>query len=618
MYQTRMQDCQKQSSDLRNLCRKISFWRLLFSAAAVIFFYLGYSRHVWAFDLAGAFSALCFFLLVRYHQQLKMRINDLADYESVLRDSLARLGDGWKQFSIDGSVYLNPTTIPAGDLDLLGKQSLYQYLCTACTVSGQDQLARLLTQPDSDVQKIRSRQQAVKELSQKTEFTLRYQAVARTLRQTSYDVSQKNLDTFFQALTRHTRFSRFRQIVIYLFPALTLAFLLCYVCGIFREQTLVCFLTGAMIQLSASLLGNGTNSRLLAPVYKMNQTITPYRRLIGLLTQETFDSPYLQQLRQTLFQSGAPATAPAAEIRAANQTYDSASVPALRAFRELEEIADRIVLRHNVYASLLLNSLLCYDFHCVERYRRWKEAYRDSFPLWLDTIGNVEALISLGVIAHARQTHTLPQITDSGKPVLDAACLLHPLIKEADAIGNDFTLTHQTCIITGSNMSGKTTFMRSIGANLALAYAGGFCTASALTVSRMEICTSMRTADNVNEGISSFYAELLRMKKIMESSRKQRPMIALIDEIYKGTNSKDRILAARKTIKALAKPYVVTILTTHDLELCELEQDPAIDAANYYFTETYRQNEIVFDYTIRSGRCTTTNAQYLLHMAGIL
>jgi len=104
----------------------------------------------------------------------------------------------------------------------------------------------------------------------------------------------------------------------------------------------------------------------------------------------------------------------------------------------------------------------------------------------------------------------------------------------------------------------------------------------------------------------------------MEVSRRQLPMIALIDEIYKGTNSKDRILAARETIKNLAKPHVLTILTTHDLQLCELEQESAIDAVNYYFTETYHQNEIVFDYQIRPGICTTSNAQYLLHMAGIL
>ena len=167
-------------------------------------------------------------------------------------------------------------------------------------------------------------------------------------------------------------------------------------------------------------------------------------------------------------------------------------------------------------------------------------------------------------------------------------------------------------------MSGKTTFMRSIGINLALAYAGGFCTAQRLHISLMKLCTSIRTVDNVNEGISTFYAELLRIKQMTDTCQKQIPMISLIDEIYKGTNSKDRIFAAKETIRNLSKPYSFTLVTTHDFELCDLENDLDIDAINFYFTEYYKENRILFDYKLRDGRCNTTNARYLLRMAGIL
>ena len=167
-------------------------------------------------------------------------------------------------------------------------------------------------------------------------------------------------------------------------------------------------------------------------------------------------------------------------------------------------------------------------------------------------------------------------------------------------------------------MSGKTTFMRSIGVNLVLAYAGGYCTARRLCVSIMEVCTSMRAEDNVNEGISTFYAELLRIKHIIGVSQKQQPMIALIDEIYTGTNSKDRIFAAKETVRNLSRPYAIILLSTHDFELCDLESDNLVHAKNYYFTEHYDQNQILFDYKIRKGRCQTTNALHLLRMAGIL
>ena len=134
----------------------------------------------------------------------------------------------------------------------------------------------------------------------------------------------------------------------------------------------------------------------------------------------------------------------------------------------------------------------------------------------------------------------------------------------------------------------------------------------------MELYTSIRTEDNVNEGISTFYAELLRIKKMIEASKKQLPMISLIDEIYKGTNSKNRIFAAKETIRNLSKPYAVTLITTHDFELCDLDKDLDIHAKNYHFAEIYKENRILFDYKLKEGRCTTTNARYLLRMAGIL
>lgn len=596
MYQTYLQDCQKQSVCLHNQCRKISFWRMITAAAAAIFFSFGYAKSFSFCYLLCAAAVLCFLFLVNVNNKKKDKLSYLSDFESVIHDYEARLDDSWKQFSIDGS-QMHAYDMPhASDLDLLGKHSLYQHICTAGTVFGQEQLARLLTQPDLDIASILCRQQAVKELTQKTDFTLHFEASARNLKTVSYDVSKKNLDDFFHALEQENNASLLKHITINIVPLLTLIFFFCYLCGIQQDFTFSCFMICAMLQLFAAFLTNRHISRLLAPVYKMNRTLTPYRRLIDLLTQESFDSPYLQKLQQSLSQKG----------------------NAVSAFKELASIADAVVLRHNVYAYLLLNSLFCFDFHCARRYRRWQTAYRHILRIWLEAIGNVEALISLGVVARTRQTYTLPQILDSVKPVLSACELKHPLLKEQAAVGNDFNLTHQTCIITGSNMSGKTTFMRTIGVNLALAYAGGFCAASDLCVSYMKICTSMRTSDNVNEGISSFYAELLRMQNIMETSRKQQPMIAFIDEIYKGTNSKDRILAARETVKNLAKPYILTILTTHDLELCDLEYDSGIDAVNYYFTERYSQNEILFDYKIQKGRCNTTNAYYLLHMAGIL
>lgn len=610
MYHTHLENCRKESVELHKRCSRISFLRFITAAAAVIFFCLGYAQR-----LPAAAAAILFFLLVRRNHVLKDRLDDLSHYESVILDYEARLDNGWKRFSENGTRYEDGAPIYAADLDIIGKNSLYQYICTAGTVLGQDRLAGWLLQPDEDIASMRLRQQAVEELAHKPEFTLHFEASARPLKAQDYAVSQKNLHAFFDAAKQNTESFALLQPAIRIFPALTLTFFGLYLCGIAQDRMLSCFLTAAMLQLAASFLAHRTHTALLAPVYKMNQTIAPYRTLLEQLAEESFTGPYLRQLQQTLFQNSKQNNR---QTNKHKQTGATQTSEAVSAFRKLHSIADLVVLRHNVYASLLLNSLFCYDFHCAQRYRKWIAEYGHLLQPWLETIGCMEALISLGTIGRTRQTHTLPQLSDSSKPVISGTDLRHPLLREENAIGNDFEPTHRTCIITGSNMSGKTTFMRTIGVNLVLAYAGGFCTATEFSASYMKICTSMRTTDNVNEGISSFYAELLRMQKIVEAGRLQRPMIALIDEIYKGTNSKDRILAAQETIKKLSKPFILTILTTHDLALCDLEHDHDVNVQNYYFTEQYAENQILFDYKIRHGRCETSNARYLLHMAGIL
>lgn len=608
MFQKQYENCEKRLKILRSQCTRVSFCRLIFSIAAVLLLCLGYSKAFPVYYLLSAVSAFIFLQLVSYDHKLQTTQTYLTDYQNVIHDYEARLGDGWKQFPIHGVQYLRDDSCEAADLDIFGKNSLYQYLCTASTVFGQDQLAHWLNPADQKtIQDIHGRQQAVKELAEKTDFSLHFEASARCLRNVSYDASKKVLDDFFCALEQKSSIPLAVRIAIRVVPVLTLAFLLAFLSGFNKELMVSCFLTAAMLQLFAALLGHGRTSRLLGPVYKMNQTITPYRKLMEQLIQESFDSPYLRQLQQTL-------TGSAKDDNSVKHT----NTGAVNALKELEAIADSVVIRHNIYASFILNSLFCFDFHCVERYCKWKQTYQSALCTWLEAVGAIEALISLGVICHTRQIHTLPQIIHADKPKLSAVSLRHPLLKEADAVGNDFDLIHNTCIITGSNMSGKTTFMRSIGINLVLAYAGAYCTASDLCVSYMRLCTSMRTKDNVNEGISTFYAELLRIKKIMEAVREQKPILSLIDEIYKGTNAKDRIFAARETIKNISRPYAYTILTTHDFELCDLENDSHMDAENYYFSEHYCQDKILFDYKIKQGRCTTANARYLLHMAGIL
>lgn len=621
-YQKCSEECLKKTEGVKDLCKRVSRWRMLVFVFIGMSLYAGYQYQP-AFYWGAAAGIALFLRLIWRHNQLEEEQGYLEDSRAVAEDYLARFGEGWKRFPVNGEQYLSGDFPEARDLDIFGKCSLYQYICTASTVWGQDQLALWLKDPGR-VEDMKSRQQAVEELAQKEGFSREFEAAARRLRDIGYQDAKDKMGDFFQRLEREEKDSAARRAGIWMFPAMTVSFLLLSLFGPEGQVATVGAAVCVMLQFLAACIFYGWNHKILSPVYKMSQVIEPYQKLFGLLEQEEFESPYLCGLQMESGEGGALQRDTASKVAGGKGGVGDSKVLygkkafASEAFGELERIAGSIATSHNPYGFVLCNSLYLHDFHCVERYLGWKEKYQMEIKGWMEAIGKVEALISLGVISRTKQAHTMPHIADSDCPKFSASDLRHPLIKDSLAVGNDIDLSHRVVVVTGSNMSGKTTFLRSIGINLVLAYAGGFCTALRMCISPMELCTSMRAEDDVNAGISTFYAELLRIKHMIQVSKKKRPMIALIDEIYKGTNSQDRIFAAKETVKNLSQPYAFTLLTTHDFELCGLEQDPDTDAENYYFTEHYEQDRILFDYKIRRGRCRTTNARYLLRMAGIL
>jgi DNA mismatch repair ATPase MutS len=274
--------------------------------------------------------------------------------------------------------------------------------------------------------------------------------------------------------------------------------------------------------------------------------------------------------------------------------------------------------RFQPLAYFLATGLLMWDFHAARRLLAWKERHAADLTPWLTAIGEMEALMSLATIGFVRDTYCFPELIAAKEPLLRMEDLSHPLLAPETAVPNSLQLTAGVCVLTGSNMSGKTTFLRAIGLALVLAYAGAPVCAGSFAASGMRLFSSLRVWDDVNLGISTFYAEILRVRAMVTYSARQAPMLALIDEIYKGTNTADRVIGAEATLKKMSEPWIICVVSTHDFELCELENDEGVKARNYHFAENYAGDELIFDYKLRSGRCQTTNARHILRMAGLI
>ena len=285
--------------------------------------------------------------------------------------------------------------------------------------------------------------------------------------------------------------------------------------------------------------------------------------------------------------------------------------------RRLAALADHAHTRHNLIFLLLANAFFLSDLHFAHRIARWQEKAAAHLGDWLAVWAETEVLLSLSTVGLVREMYAFPELLEDASPRLEAKNLTHLLIPEEKAVPNDIDATAGTRIITGSNMSGKTTYLRTVASACVLAYAGAPVPGERFCLSPLHIFTSIRVTDDAAHGLSTFYAEILRIKSMMAFKEKSLPMLIVIDEIFKGTNSADRLVGAKEAIQRLTGPLFLTLVSTHDFELCNIKSDSA-PITNWHFEESYEDGKILFDYKIKEGRCTTRNAQYLLKMAGIM
>lgn len=537
--------------------------------------------------IAAIILFMIFFSLVGRHDEINRRQKFLTSRLNVLNSYIVRARGTWRKRSNDGSTYLDDERPQDVDLYIFGKGSIFQYICAARTKRGRDRLAKYFSPiPPDDFAEVRLRQKGVAELLQRPRLSLDLEALAR-LMPNNHDTTPI-IKAIEEPLPHISKIFYLRFVTVPLM-------LLIVALGLSKviDTTLMLMLLPIVpiISLLISFAMLTRTSEILKPLKMMSQELRLYQSIFERLESTDFNSSSLSKIRDTL----------------------TDEVSAARKLKLLMLLVRFVNTRKNPVAYILGNALFLMDFFCVAAFISWQMTAARHLHRWIDAWSEAEVLISLASIGQTRETYCFPTLLDDPAPKISAKNLSSLLIAHKKAVPNDVDLKAGTLIVTGANMSGKTTWIRTLASSVILAYAGAPVCAESFEVSKLAVFTSIRVNDDIGQGLSTFYAELLRIKSMIEYSEKNKPMLICIDEIFKGTNEADRLLGAKEAIKRLTNERSITIVTTHDFELCDME-----NISNAHFQEYYEDDKIKFDFKMREGRCTTTNAKYLLRMVGIL
>lgn len=537
-------------------------------------------------------GVVAFALLAILHSRLFTLKARFAAYTAVVTRGIHRHENRWGTFEETGGEFRDNDHAFSADLDIFGERSLFQYCCTARTSFGRRYLADLLSGNTDSDETIRPRQTAIKELSPLANWRQGLEVEGFSLPAGVQPdemlawAERKNDPCIQCGMTR--------QVLLWLPLVMVAAGYAGYLAG----YSILFALPFAGLQLLISVVLFNANGKRLNVFDKYARHFAIYGNMLEHIGKREFSVPLLKQVQNSI----------------SVQNRQGGPV----ALRRLNRIISSSEVRLSPLPWFLANTLMLWDIRCVIRLEQWKEKYGNDIRGWLEAIGTFEALSSLALLDFDHPEWSFPTF-DTTELRIEAEDLAHPLLPQDQRVSNPVVLGPpggSVMIITGSNMSGKSTLLRTVGINLVLAYAGAPVCAKRLTCTVMRLFTSMRTGDDLLSHTSTFYAELLRVKKIVDAIGEDEPMLYLLDELFRGTNSADRHDGAVALLNELSRAHTLGMISTHDLELCTLAEEKGY-FRNTHFEEQYTGGKITFDYRLHEGPSTTRNALYLMKMVGI-
>lgn len=587
-YKSRLDESAKSAASLKSNYTSLSWARvILFVSATIGFIVFADEKNGAAMIITVAIAIVGYLILLKRHAKVRFELKLAQAREQINSDEIRRLNNDLNDFE-DGKKYYNAIHPYHEDLDIFGKHSLFQFVNRTSTFLGERTLAEWFGTGASP-KEIKERQESAQELSPAIDFRQDFEAFGKANTDTDID-HQPLLDWLKEDSTLKN-------------PGLYKTILAVLPLGMVATIVLSSL---DLMQTGVPVLIGIVNVVVLGSVFSKVQEISKrtesgYKSLsamrhhIQLIEGANFSSEKLQSLKNTVVNDKAQAS---------------------KIIKDLELILDNLQNRINVF-YIVLDILLLLDVFWYLKIADWKTKNSADIKTWFQTIGELDALISIGGFTYSNPDFTFPTISNKHFDI-EALGLGHPLIKDKNRVSNDFEFQGQggICLITGSNMSGKSTFLRTVGVNCILGLMGAPVCAKKMTVSPLNVFTSMRSQDDLEENVSSFYAELKRLKQLLGSINDDMPVLFMIDEVLKGTNSKDRHKGALALIKQLNAAYAFGFVSTHDIELGTITNELK-GVKNYSFNSEIVGDEIKFDYTLTPGICKSFNATKLMQKMGI-
>lgn len=583
-YETRKSGFTASLQETQKKIDLVSNGRLFIAVVFFVLFYLAFKNQILFYFLPPLL--IVFVVLVRKHAALYDRHTHLRNLSQIQNDELHALHGDYSHNN-SGSEFINVHHPYTHDLDIFGEGSVFQYLTRSHTRGGKKLLAHRLSFPPLTQEEILLRQEAIKELAGKSEFRQEIQALSMQIDEQPDDERQLNQWLSHPSFVYGRSFYRPALTIL---PVITVAL----VALAFFVDGLTTF---AVMAAAIQWVFLGFHMKRINAFHQYisgkKNMLEKYARMLHRIQQEPCSAVLLQRL--------------STQARHADEKL-----------RRLSALVNALDARMNMLMNLAVNSLLLYDLQCVYRLEEWKEKNADQMPAWLETVRETEVLCSLGTFSFNHPDFAFPVINNSQE--LSARDMGHPLLRGQERVVNDMHMDgrQSIMIITGANMAGKSTFLRSVGVNVVLALSGAPVCASAFQCPLMEMRSGMRTADSLKEHQSYFYAELDRLKSIIDDLRAGKPLLILLDEILKGTNSTDKQAGSVALVKQLTGYPCIALIATHDLALGELERAFPERISNYSFEANIENEQLFFDYKLKRGLAQKMNATFLMRKMGII